>query len=165
MDSDTGEIEEGNGAEETVEEYEAEENGAEEAVDEYGAADMSYLEIEMLSDDPQSPSNSQAVPSTSTSAQAGLSTPMSARALYTPKPQRLATIKNLKKQEKCKQADIDRMFLKHLSAPKEIPDANAFFLKELGQLLNNLPQIVQMETKIEIQQLVLNKFKDTSNKK
>lgn len=151
MDSDTGEIAEGNGAEETVEEYEAEENGAEEAVDEYGAADMSYLEIEMLSDDPQSPSNS--------------STPMSARALSTPKPQRLATIKNFKKQEKCKQADIDRMFLKHLSAPKEIPDANAFFLKELGQLLNNLPQIVQMETKIEIQQLVLNKFKDTSNKK
>lgn len=94
MDSDTGEIAEGNGAEETVEEYEAEENVAEEAVDEYGAADMSYLEIEMLSDDPQSPSNSQAVPSTSTSAQAGLSTPMSARALSTPKPQRLATIKN-----------------------------------------------------------------------
>lgn len=60
------------------------------------AEDISFLEIEMLSDsdDIQSPSNS--VQSTPMSAQAGPST----RELYTPKPQRFATIKNQKKKKK-----------------------------------------------------------------
>lgn len=67
------------------------------------------------------------------------------------------------KKSKGNEFNIDQMILQQLSGQNE-PEENAHFLKELGQLLKKLPEVVQMETKIEIQQLVLQKFKDNLKK-
>lgn len=41
--------------------------------------------------------------------------------------------------------------IQHLTAPKEKPDENAFFLKDVGQQLMTLSRIVRLETKVRKQ--------------
>lgn len=55
---------------------------------------------------------------------------------------------------------IESLMIQHLTAPKEKPDENAFFLKDVGQQLMTLPLIARLETKVEIQQLLFRKQKE-----
>lgn len=101
----------------------------------------------------------EVLPSQQTSA--GPSTPVQ---LTSPKqlPSSSATPKELTGPKKgLKVKSVDEFLIEHLSKPKEPVDENFNFLMELGNLLKNLPKTTQMETKIEIQQLVLRKYKNT----